>query len=169
MKIQIQNEGVHSVLAIDPGGTTGVFGGWVDLKPTMKQTMLTGLLSRKAEEVTGSWLEQVNKLAAIAMSFHFASKESLIPMQNRHVVCEDFVLRRRQQGGATGNLTSVWVAAGFAAVINEVAMVGWQQPSSAKTFASDDRLRLWGLWIPGSAHKRDAARHFALKVNLLVG
>lgn len=34
-----------------------------------------------------------------------------------------------------------------------------QQPSLAKSTATDDRMKEWGLWIPGQPHARDALRH----------
>lgn len=37
----------------------------------------------------------------------------------------------------------------------------YQSPSYAKRFATDARLRDWGLWVVGSDHERDAHRHVA--------
>ena len=43
----------------------------------------------------------------------------------------------------------------------------YQMPSSAKRFMTDERLRAAGLWIRGSDHQRDAARHMALRLGTL--
>ena len=168
--VTVQPEGVHAVMAVDPGGTTGVYAGWVDLKLTRRDTLTKGKLRERAVEVTGDYLEQAKELGKIFIAFSYACNEANIGVPNRHLAVEDFVLRRRQQGGATGNLTSIWVAAAFASYISGLpnSEVTWQQPSSAKALATDERLRDWGLWIKGSPHKRDAARHFALKVDSLI-
>jgi hypothetical protein len=47
--------------------------------------------------------------------------------------------------------------------------VRWQLPSTAMTFATDARLRSWGLWFRGRVHQRDAARHVAAQLNSLLG
>jgi hypothetical protein len=168
VKVEVVPEGVHAIFAVDPGGTTGVFAGWVELKGTTRATVTEGLLRSGAVEVGGPWLDQAQELSALFGRFDFHANNGGIPVERRHLVMEDFVLRRRVEGGATGNLTSVWVAAAFTALVNDLADVEWQQASDAKTYASDERLKRWALWIKGSAHKRDAARHFALKTTKLL-
>lgn len=178
--MKVDNDNKHAVLAIDPGGTSGVAAGYVQLGSTFKETVKT-LEHNKAIEVKGEWLDQAVQLAHIMDRFVFtANVENLVPLDNIHIVVEDFVLRRRQQGGATGNLTSIWVAAAAVAMhlnvapwdgapmLAERANVEWQQASQAKGFATNERLKMWGLWEVGSEHKRDAWRHWAVKVNKLV-
>lgn len=115
-----------------------------------------------------------------------ANVEHSVPLPNIHVAIEDFILRRRQEGGATGNLTSCWVAAAAVAMWHKVIVTGkdgrqftqiandqtdairWQQPSHAKTLMTDARLKSYGLWEVGSTHMRDAWRHFGLRVDGLI-
>jgi hypothetical protein len=168
---------IHAVLAIDPGGTTGIGAGYVELRPTRRETLST-LYHRKAVEVTGDWLEQSAQLAQMMNRFVFtANVENSLPLDNIHICIEDFILRRRQEGGATGNLTSCWVAAGAVAlfqtdqgleVVEGVMPIKWQQPSHAKTLMTDARLKSYGLWEVGSAHLRDVWRHFGLRVDGLI-
>lgn len=40
----------------------------------------------------------------------------------------------------------------------------YQAPVDAKSYASDERLKDWGLWVKGSDHARDANRHMALVI-----
>jgi hypothetical protein len=177
---KIVPSGVHAVLAVDPGGTTGVAGGYVELQSTLKATLAT-LSRRKAVEVEGPWLDHGKQIAKIMSNFVFtANVENGLPLDNIHIVFEDFVLR---MPASTANLTSIWVAAGAVAMYQhrapllsgegEVELdpvpIIWQQAGQAKSLASNDRLRLWDLWEVGSAHKRDAWRHFAVRVNKLVG
>lgn len=37
-----------------------------------------------------------------------------------------------------------------------------QKPGDAKNFATDDRLKKLGLYLPGKDHARDAARHYVV-------
>lgn len=179
----------HAILGIDPGGTTGVAAGYMELEETRRKT-IEGMTNRKSAEVTGSYLEQAVKLDNIFRHFIFtANVEYGIPLPNIHLVVENFVLRRREAGGATGNLTSIWVAAAFAGMMckhftlvegskmvealtvlddEPAKSIGWQNASDAKHVANDERLKSYGLWVPGSAHERDAWRHIVLKADKLL-
>ena len=69
------------------------------------------------------------------------------------------------------DLTSIWIAAPACAYIADAYPdldIRWQMPSGAKTKATNERLRLWGLWETGSEHKRDVMRHIALRMDGLV-
>lgn len=37
--------------------------------------------------------------------------------------------------------------------------IEWQLPSLAMTTATDDRLKIWGIYVPGQEHGRDGERH----------
>lgn len=170
----VKQNATQAILGIDPGGTTGVAAGYFDLRPTRKETIGT-LRNAKSAEVEGSWLEQGVRLAEIINKFVYtANVENSIPLPNISVAIEDFILRRREAGGATGNLTSVWVAAAMMGAyvrtmpVNYNVRFKWQQPSSAKNLATDARLKDWGLWVKGSAHKRDAWRHIILRLDELI-
>lgn len=167
---KVRGEGeLHAVMGIDPGGTTGIAACYVRVQATMKETMLEAK-KKKAVEVEGDWLTQAKAIAAIMNAFQYtANVEHEIPITNIHFAIEDFILRRRTEGGATGNLTSCWVAAGAVSIFGSEQMVRWRQASTAKTYAKDDRLKLWDLWSVGSAHQRDAWRHVACEVNEQVG
>ena len=158
-----------AIMAVDPGGTTGYFTAMAPVGATMKETA-KGVQSPVAGQIAGKYLDQAEALAQVWGSFAMEAERAGIPADRRFVVIEDFVLRRRQEGGATGNLTSVWVAAAFTAKIADEAL--WQTASGAKTYASDERLKLWGLYgyslKPAKPHARDAIRHWALRANKLL-
>lgn len=158
---------MKAIMAVDPGGTTGVAATYFNKRPTIKET-LQNLPNFKTAEVSGGWEAQGEELAQMWARFRMrANVEHSIALPDIHLVCEDFVLRRREAGGATGNLTSIWVMAGF------IGAAGWpevayQQASQAKSFATNDRLKLWDIYTVGSEHKRDATRHMALRINKLL-
>lgn len=168
--MKVVPSGVHAVFACDPGMTTGVAAGYVDLKKTAKET-LRGISNRKAVEVKGDWLEQAVTISEMMGRFQFtANAERAMALSAIHFVFEDFVLR---MPASTTNLTSIWVAAGAVARYRsgsgDGTDISWYQASQHMTFSTNDRLRLWNLWEVGSEHKRDAWRLFAFHVNKLVG
>lgn len=165
--IEIIPTGTHAIMAVDPGGTTGVAAGYIDLRRTLKATLLEGLTRRASIEVKGEWRDQARQLADLMWQFKYkANAENGLSLDRIHYVFEDFVLRMPAR---TTNLTSIWVAAAATFAGAHGGEVTWQQAGAAKALASDDRLRLWGLWERGSAHKRDAWRHFALYAGKLLG
>lgn len=172
MAAAVKATGLHAVMAVDPGGTTGVAAAYVDLKfKTLKETLQMGLSDRKAVEVKGDWLFQAREVHRLMKSFTFtANVQRSLPIDHIHIVIEDFQVRPAgRAGGGTHNLTSVWVAAGARAMLlPDTYDLEWQQPSDAKRLATNERLKMWKLWEVGSEHKRDAWRHFALRVNKLV-
>jgi hypothetical protein len=157
----------HAIFAVDPGGTSGVCAGYVTLGKTMKATLPDALTSVKKAETKGSYRAQGRLLAGMARKFlMIANVEQSMRMDRIHLVVEDFVLR---MPASTTNLTSCWVAASFATALNRDDMdITWQTASDAKR-VNNERLKRYGLYEIGSEHKRDAARHFALKVDKLIG
>lgn len=176
-----------AILAIDPGQTTGVAAAFIPKLETLKESLLAiPKKDKKAVEVRGidpnaevptaeeDWIVHAQRLVTIMSRFEYrALIELQIPADDIHFVFEDFILRRKRQGGATGNLTSIWVMAGAIASFKH-GRVGtsspfhYQQASLAKGFATNKRLKLWGLYEPGSEHKKDAWRHLAYKANHLL-
>lgn len=173
------------MLAIDPGGTTGVAAGYVELEETRRKTLET-MINKKSAEVSGNYLSQAAQLDTIFRNFVFtANVENGIPLPNIHIAIENFVLRRSREGGATGDLTSCWVAAAAVAMFHKVIAVvdekqytqvaadsegsiHWQMPSDAKHVANNERLKSYGLWVVGSEHERDAFRHLVLRVDKIL-
>lgn len=157
----------HGIFAIDPGGTTGVAAGIVDLSGGTVAEALASMERRKAAEVKGDWLSQALDLRTKFLKWEMDCERYGVGVPSRHCVIEDFVLR---MPATTTTLTSIWVAAAFhGSIAPPVTEVEYQTASQAKSYARDDRIKRWGLWEVGSAHKRDAWRHFALKVNRLLG
>lgn len=75
------------------------------------------------------------------------------------VVCESFVITAR-----TARLSAApWSLELIGCIKRACYLAGkelvMQAPSTAKRVASDEHLRNYGWWTPGSDHARDASRH----------
>jgi len=161
-------EGVHAILAIDPGGTTGVAGGYYELKRSIRKTLTEGCRMHKTSEVGGHWLDQAEELATIVNRFRYtAHVEQQLPSAHVHLVWENYT---RRPAATDNDLHAVYVTAAACAQLAREVYVGitWQEPSEAKGYATNERLHNWGLWVRGSEHMRDANRHLARKLDRLL-
>lgn len=130
---------VKAVLALDPGKTTG----WAQFildgqSYQCGQTTFTETCAM-IEEQTGGWGD---RLLLVSESFII----NMATVKNTQ---------------APWSLELIGVARYFAMTRchRDLAL---QMPSSAKGFASDDRLRKLGWYVPGQGHAMDAARHLIL-------
>lgn len=140
-----------SVVAIDPGGTTG----WAVLMVhpealTDPDTSILGNIEHFASgQVGGDERHQVKELL------------ELLDVWPEAAVCiEDFVLRKMLRDRAL--LSPVRITAVLDYAMWRAGRRTFKQaPSEAKGIATDDRLRSWGLYIRegGEEHARDATRH----------
>lgn len=156
---------VHALLAMDPGGTTGVGAMHVQLKPTVLETFAEGILSHKLVEVRGYWRDQADQLVEIADRFRDNATLDGVHDDNVHVIMENYLPDPRRMGAGATDLSPVWIGAAFCGAWHEEPI--WQNPAD-KGYAKNDRLRRWGLWVVGSEHLRDVNRHIAFRVNKLV-
>lgn len=144
-----------SVFAVDPGETTG----WALLTVSAaclldRRTSLFEDLEFDCGQVTGS--EDIQAVELGEMLWQFRGP----------VIIEDFILRQFRQDRSL--LAPIRLTAKLEYEIyisNEQRgntgkqRVKKQQPSLAKTTATDERLKEWGLWEVGAPHARDAIRH----------
>lgn len=137
------------LIGLDPGGTTGwallVIGKDSMLEPELK--ILNNIALYSFGEFAGDEHKQVDEI-----------EDMLDLWPGAAVVREDFILRTQNKNKEV--LSPVRL--GFAIdhllyARNRQAFL--QQPSLAKSTATDDRLKSWGLYRPGSEHARDATRH----------
>lgn len=124
------------VLALDPGGTTGV----------AQYDSETGKFTSTQES------ERNHLVNLVRVQAHGVDV----------VVCEDFRItmqtaKKSPQADALKIIGAVdWICwdVGIPFVL--------QTPGDAKRFATDDRLKKAGFWTPGRRHANDAARHLFL-------
>jgi hypothetical protein len=85
------------------------------------------------------------------------------------VAIEDFVLIRFESSERQG-LDPVRVTSAFISILEERELnrdieIVYQSPANAKAYATNDRLRHWGVWeIGAEEHERDAMRHMLLAI-----
>jgi len=144
-----------SVFAVDPGETTG----WavVSVPPESLLDRSINLLEDMefdCGQLTGSEDAQAERLCDLAITF------------DGPVIIEDFTLRQFRMDRSL--LSPVRVTAKLEYDIYLVnkdvgkesqIRIKKQQPSLAKSTATDARLKEWGLWEVGAPHARDAIRH----------
>lgn len=129
-----------SVLAVDPGGTTG-FCLW------------------RGTEDWKAWAEPEPRLAAATIHTRLAARDiDVLIMENFYIT--KFTAQKSQDGKVSIELIGVgW----YLAPLYDVAFV-LQPPSDAKHFATDAKLKAMGMWTKGVDHPRDATRHALLYV-----
>lgn len=173
------SRGYVTIVALDPGGTTG----W-----SVMQVSIERLFDKKVrphEMIIGWWHGEIDCGAksgnagssALAQGYDLGESETgeaagvflcerLMYQAGQPplaaVVIEDFILRTQTQ--ARDALSPVRITAALQQLLWEgkATTTFKQQPSEAKTTCTDDRLKQWGFWVPGSRHARDADRHAIL-------
>jgi hypothetical protein len=157
------------LVAIDPGVTTGIAS--IELKSWWKDMGEPHEVLKKAldgssvgwfaaSDIKGTEFDQVTSMMAIIYgSFRFEGPDAIASI----VAVESFDLRERTKAKSllapvriTARLQDRLQARDFK---GEFRNDGRHSPSSAKSIVTDERLREWGLWVPGSPHVRDAMRH----------
>lgn len=158
--------GVHAILAVDPGGTTGIAAGHYELLVSMKRTVSEGQRMHKTTEVTGYWLDQAKAIAELVNRFKYTAQvEHQLPASHLHVVFENYLPDPRRIGAGATDLSPVWIAAAACAYLDEEPV--WQNPAD-KSYATNALLKRWGLWVVGSEHMRDANRHLCKRLDRLL-
>ncbi len=168
------------IFTVDGGTTSGVACGefpvcvsaWDGLTQGKWESWdVVGPTALQAWEIVGEYSDRVGGVS-----------HRRVPKRHSFVV-EDFVVRLGPGAGSKRELLDpVRVASACEALSWQRPksaaaepgprwfFIDWQQPSQAKTFATNQRLRKHGLWERGvSDHRRDAVRHMALRYSLMIG
>lgn len=152
------DNGWATAIALDPGGTTGwsVMCVEPDCLADPEISVLASITHWAQGQVDGDEDDQARALVQLIAAWPHAA-----------VVVENFTLRTFKQSREL--LSPVRITAKLSYVmkhgLEDVAPAGrrmWlQEPSMAKSTATDDRLKDWGLYrrAGGEEHARDATRH----------
>lgn len=153
------------VFAIDPGGTTGVAWGVFSWKGTVGKTVAEGQLMGSDQVGIDHEVEHAHEVLAHYERFcalcHRAGVKRIV------LIIEDFVLRPQVATKGREMLSPVRITA----ILEGIAWGRYgakldyvlQGPSEAKGFATNDRLKRWGVQTHGGGrHAKDAWRHIAV-------
>lgn len=162
------------LMGIDPGRTTGLCYGTFDLKGSTADVFARSEWFCEEWEcsfddpVESRWeLSNAIAVAEILADLDFEWNLAGIPVENRIVAFEDFVLRGTSHG--TTNRSGIAPARFMSCLWGLLVKKNFhwipQTPSDAKSRWTSDRLRRSGLWTPRLAHGRDGTRHAALFVS----
>jgi hypothetical protein len=157
--VQARTDGLLTVVAFDPGGTTG----W-----SVMDTRLMNLSSSRsiAESVQGWWHGQIPcNEGGDSEKRGISAMETLVEQQWARpgvsavaVVMEGFDLRTARRDRET--LSPIRIIAGLEQLLWETGQKIWFQQPSDKPTCNDNRLRNWHFYAAdGQEHARDADRH----------
>lgn len=155
-------------MALDPGSHSGLAWGVVR-DVGMVRERVADRTDYGSMTIQGKDLDQVRLIESEIRKF---SGLCQILEHEFYFVCEDFILTRFMSSDRSG-LSSPRIASmlhGYRQglldtckkFIAEPVQCTYQQPSDAMRYATDARLKDWGLWVRGREHERDAWRHWCL-------
>lgn len=135
----------YQVLALDPGGTTGwaIFQVHPDaMTGDPEIPVLDNIEWWTAGEVTGKQDDQIDELVKLIEEWPAA-----------RLVTENFRVRSIQALLDPAEINAVlrWAV--------RPRYFVYQEPGLAMSTVTDERQKLWGYWLPGKPHARDAVKH----------
>jgi hypothetical protein len=169
-----------AIMAMDPGGTTGVAWGIFDTDHRSVASMLQLREAAGSESIQGISEQQIPKLADIWKDFSREShSEHELSLQDIELVMEDWQVRPRI--ARTGKVPVIpvqiaWGVLGYRmgrsreyeeggwGPTNEIQVI-WQQPGQAMSFGTKQRLQKWNCWVVGRPHERTAWQHIAVRLS----
>lgn len=125
---------MRSILALDPGVTTGAAAWYVNWEPHSFE------LHEFRQEQIWSYLDGVN-----------------VAFGSFVIVCESFLYRADQSHAELEGVEVIGIVKEWCRQ-NDVPLT-FQRPDQAKFFYTKDRLQKAGLWTKGKPHAMDALRH----------
>lgn len=166
-----------AIFAVDPGTTSGVARG---IFPAKSDSVWLGLAAGKWESWTTEGEPARQGWEIIGEYADWLGWPEMKPMKKKgvriHILAiEDFVVRLGTGASSKRELLDpVRVATACDTLCIQRNGLRWafpqlQQPSQAKSFATNERLRKHKLWAKGSEHRRDAVRHMCLAYAMFIG
>jgi len=145
------------IIGIDPGGTTG-YARFTIPRASMFGREPSRWLGQDYGEFTGP-----EPLQAIEIARYIRATQSLDFRTGPAVVIEDWTIDPTFKSTDPESLSPVRIGAMLALLKHQNllgdATLTFQNRALAFSTVTDDRLRRWCLWTPGSDHIRAATRH----------
>ena len=138
-----ENHG-HPIVGLDPGETTG-YAYW---NPQDSTFTLRQLKTKSPEEGYSNILNQMRQ----DLNYNFEGLE---------IVCEDYRVYawKADTHSWAGLHTPQLIGAIKIMAMLQLLPLHFQMAQEAKSWATDDQLKSWGVYDPGQRHARDASRH----------
>jgi hypothetical protein len=171
-------DGLYAVMAIDPGGSTGVAWGVFHDDAETVQEAISGKFCTGQRTYEGYPRQQVNDICRLWRRLYMEWVFGLgIAPEDCHMVIEDIIISPTTPPGKDVK-QAIEIGRGIyyyrlgSAHEHErwncgwvpPVRVSWQTPAQASSFARKERLKDWGVWIRGKEHERSAWKHIALYV-----
>lgn len=137
------------IIALDPGGTTGM-AVWSDRRQLFEGGTVSGDDMKWYELGPEEHHKQL---------MDFLVKWTVGPAADFTIVCESFEFRQNRQRDNINLMSREYI--GVVKLFNQMygTPVVFQTAGAAKSFVTDDKLKVMDLYQKGSAHERDATRH----------
>lgn len=150
------------VMAVDPGTETGVAWAVCGASGTIRDRLGSAPSPPKSATLAGPYVGQAYEIFARWVQF-IERAEQISNRLGEEIYCsivfEDYILTRLDSFERHG-LDPVRVTSAFCALLGDKwNAVKYQQPGEAMTFATNPRLKQWGLWVKGKDHERAAMKH----------
>lgn len=166
-----------SFIGIDPGEVTGLAWVCLSLKQVRKgnwhDAMIQAAGDGRLRTATVDGSHDEDQAAQEVLDWIEARRDEVIgATSGRHVahdgiLLEDFLLREQTMDRTLLSPVRIGAKVAFGCWqrrrwFPDSALayphVQWMQPSQHKSVITNDRLKRWGLWLPGTSHERDALR-----------
>lgn len=176
MRVKVQKDSLVGMFALDAGGVSGCAWWTGKLLGSIKETLNAGEFGFAQIDCGRGTVDGERRgaehIAHLYNDMAFKWTLAAVPVDDRYLLVEDFIIRQRVSSKQRVGLSSpriVGLVEGMLVRIVDGANIARYSPSRTKTFATNERLRNWGLWCRGAEHSRDAARLIALHIAVLLG
>lgn len=159
------------IASVDPGGRTGLV--LLELDPTKTMVFNGGKRAGFQDRISSTIVQEAMK--DNRLSWRNVCGDELTQVENLYGTCrrsdvviiEDFQIPANISSRKHEVLSPVRIGFGLALLLKMSktfnGRVVWQQPTQMGVI-TDDRLRAWGLWLPGESNKdiRSAMKHLLI-------
>lgn len=152
-----------SIIALDPGGTTGYFWRGPDRKPVFGHVHV---VKADGKTLDGHHLELWALLQRCLMQVLKEDKEAKL-----YIICEEFLYLKSEAGREKIDYVAkeyIGVVKLFAKTYAHHVFIRTFSAATAKQFWTDDKLKVIGFYSTKSKHVRDAARHYLYYVSYIL-